>query len=358
MNRTFTFGILGGYGATGKAVGDELRRSSNKAILVGGHTRAATETAALVDIRDPQSLDQFCSRCSIIVNCSGPVCELQDLAAQAAFRNGCHYVDVAGLTIVRERMAAHHDEIAGRGLSFVVSAGWIPGLLELVPAYSYAIAASKMDRIRSVNVYFGDSGEWSDNALRDAAWYLHKSGLQSPHYLREGKPVPAKTSDAFLNRNFGSAVGRRRVAMFVTPELAELSRRLKDCDVRGYSYMAGYGTAIAGVLVALLPLPLDFAMRLLRRAVHAPSLPVGGFVAVEVEGSSQGRDVSQRVQVTYEKHRDYWINGLVAATAARLISEAVAVKPGVNFLADAVDPVAFMEELRGAGMAAETLSKP
>ena len=44
------------------------------------------------------------------------------------------------------------------------------------------------------------------------------------------------------------------------------------------------------------------------------------------------------------------MNAVVAATVARLISDGRGVKPGVHFLVDAVDPIAFIEELRIAGV--------
>jgi hypothetical protein len=47
---------------------------------------------------------------------------------------------------------------------------------------------------------------------------------------------------------------------------------------------------------------------------------------------------------------DYWIHGLALAKVARMVSEGKAVQAGLHFLADAVDPVAFMTELREAGV--------
>jgi hypothetical protein len=79
-------------------------------------------------------------------------------------------------------------------------------------------------------------------------------------------------------------------------------------------------------------------------------LPVGGFVVAKVLGRSQGRRLAMTAEIIYDKHRDYWINGLTVATAARLLSEGKAVKPGVHFLMDAVDPIAFMAELRKGGV--------
>src|SRR5215472_19249345 len=114
-----TFGIVGGYGATGKAVVAELLKSGDGELLIGGRDPAKLKSftaelgsrvsAARVDALDEASLYEFCRRCSIIVNCAGPVILLQDRVAQAAFRQHCHYVDPAGMGVVRERLLPHNQ---------------------------------------------------------------------------------------------------------------------------------------------------------------------------------------------------------------------------------------------------------
>lgn len=138
-----TFGLVGGYGATARAVAAELLKSSDGELLIGGRDPAKLKSAtaelgsrvsaARVDAMDAASLDEFCRRCSVIVNCAGPVILLEDRVAQAAFRQHCHYVDAAGMGVVRERLLPHNREITALGLSFVISAGWTPGLTELLP---------------------------------------------------------------------------------------------------------------------------------------------------------------------------------------------------------------------------------
>lgn len=91
MNRSATFGVIGGSGSTGKAVAKELLRSTDRAILIGGRNETNLEAAAAdlgaavsavrVDVRDPRSLEEFCGRCSVVLNCGGPVSELQDTVA-------------------------------------------------------------------------------------------------------------------------------------------------------------------------------------------------------------------------------------------------------------------------------------
>ena len=77
---------------------------------------------------------------------------------------------------------------------------------------------------------------------------------------------------------------------------------------------------------------------------------MGGFVVAQVLGRSQGTRLALTVQTVYKERRDYWINGLMLATAAHIVSEGKGVRAGVHFPPDAVDAVALMAELRGAGV--------
>ncbi len=360
MTRTVNFGIVGGYGATGKVVASELWRSCHGEIVIGGRDLATakalagqfdrTVSAAHVDALDSRSLDDFCSRSSIIVNCASPVMVLQDRVAQAAFRAHCHYVDAAGMLLVRERMLPHSRELADSGLSFVVSAGWIPGMSELLPLYAHTQAGARMDAVESLTVCFGDAGQWSANAFREMAWLIHHLGSSRRGYFQKGEWIRANMFNASRQIDLGSRIGLRRFYMFATPELDEIGARLADCALFSYVSVPGVRTAMATTLITLFPLPQDLGARLLRNAFRKDRLPVGGFVVVQAVGHSQGRRRAMTAQIVYEEHSEYWMNGLVLATAARMISESKGVEPGVHFLANAVDPVAFMAELRKSGV--------
>jgi short subunit dehydrogenase-like uncharacterized protein len=360
MSQTARFGIVGGYGATGRVVVSELWKNCPGEIRIAGRDLAKGQalaatfdgrvSSAQLDVLDEPSLDRFCSECSIIVHCGGPVMRLQDRVAQAAWRGRCHYVDLAGLSLVKERLLPHSQEITEHGLSFVVSAGWLPGLSELLPVYAHARARTSMDTIESLTVYFGDSGEWSTAAFQDMAWFLRRIGLRRPGYFGKGERVPVKMHQASLRVDLGGRVGLRRFSLQSIPEQDEIGRRLNDGEVFFYCYLAGFRAALAAALAALLPLPNGLSVRMLRRAFRRTSLPVGGFVVVRVLGHAHGRPLALTAEFTYDKHRDYWINGLAVATVARLLSEGKGVQPGVHFLTDAVDPVAYMAELRKGGI--------
>jgi hypothetical protein len=91
-------------------------------------------------------------------------------------------------------------------------------------------------------------------------------------------------------------------------------------------------------------------VHLLRSVFRSNRLPVNGFVAAQIVGRSQGRLLTLNARVVFKERRDYWIHGVVLATVARLVAERRSVQAGVHFLADAAEPVAFMAELRSAGV--------
>lgn len=351
---------MGGYGATGSAAARLLSKWFDNEILIGGRqldraTATAAElgkaSAARLDVTAPRALDDFCAQCSIIINCAGPVSLLQDSVAQAALRSRCHYVDVAGLSFVRQRMLPHAAEIADLGLSFVVSAGWMPGITEIVPLYANSQARTRMEKIESLSVYFGDSGEWSPNALRDAVWYLRQNGLRRPGYFSKGEWKRATLAEASCKADLGPPVGSGRFSLVVDlPEQEEIGRQLVDCDVFSYSYLSGFRTVATAVLIATLPLPETLGLRLARGIFRRNRLPVDGFAAAQVCGYSKGRRYLFSTQVVYRDRRDYWINALTAAMVARMIARGESVKPGVHFLGDAVDPMSFMSELKTSGV--------
>jgi hypothetical protein len=157
-------------------------------------------------------------------------------------------------------------------------------------------------------------------------------------------------SKAFRRVDLGDPIGPGRFALYSTPELSEVGRRLNHYDVFAYAYLSGLRTIMAITLMALLPLPEALSVRLFRNVFRRNRLPVDGFVGAQILGRSQGHRQTLTVQVVYKERRDYWIHGLTLATVARMVSESQGVQTGIHFLADAVDPTAFMAELRKAGV--------
>ncbi len=360
MEKPFTFGIIGASGATGKVVVRALHKVTCGSLLIGGRDLEKSQALAaeldartsvsLVDVLDSASLDTFCRQCAVIINCAGPVCRLEDRVAQAAFRNRCHYVDPAGLTIVDERMRPHDRTIAEAGLRFVISAGWMPGLTELLPIYAHARAKSSMDSVDSVSVYFADSGEWSRNALLDGVWFLRRRGIHGPTYFSRGQKVRAKSAQAMTTVDLGASVASGRFGLYWMPEMEQVGRRLADCDVLSYSYVSGIRNVAASMMLASIPLPEAVSVRMTQRIFERNRFAAGGFAVVKVRGTSRGSPSLATTSVTFDHGRDYWLHGTTLATVARLVADGRDVQPGVHFLAEAFDSSALVAALGEAGI--------
>ena len=61
-------------------------------------------------------------------------------------------------------------------------------------------------------------------------------------------------------------------------------------------------------------------------------------------------DVKCLVRVDFDAGQDYWTNGVVLATVARMVAAGQDVRAGVHFLCDGVDPMVLMAALRQAGV--------
>lgn len=214
----------------------------------------------------------------------------------------------------------------------------MPGLTEMVPLYAYARAKSQ----GPLSVFYSDSGEWSDNALRDAAWYLHHTGLPKPGYFRKGEWLPIKMSQAAQKVDLGEPIGLRQFSPVFLPEMAGLALQLFGSEVFSYSYLPNMWNAFAATCIAGLPFSEGRGIRLMRGIFRRNRLAVGGFIVAKAGGFT--------ARITFPHGRDYWINGIVPATVARLIARGRGVIPGVRFLAEAVDPIVFMNELKKAGV--------
>jgi saccharopine dehydrogenase (NAD+, L-lysine-forming) len=350
-----TIGIVGATGATGQQVLAALQNHGENSILLGGRNvyllnalavkSGAVAKSKILDVTDPASLDAFCSQVKTIVNCAGPVSVLGDLVARAALRNRCNYVDAAGLSIVSESLISVKDEIQKSGLSFVVSAGWMPGLSELLPAYAYDLAKKKFGSVERVSVYFGDWGHWSDNAIADVVWFMRKRRLQSPGTFRRGV-WKADRSVALRKGNLGEPLVEGNFASFYTPELESLGKAITDADFGAWAHYCDRRGLFLAAAVALLPYKQTKAMSMIRKAYSGYQQPVGGFAIAKAE-TKDGKNCT--VTANFGKGRDYEVHGAVLATAASLIGHQ-AVLPGVNYFWQAFNRPNVVEWLKTAGV--------
>lgn len=359
MSRERTVGVVGGYGATGTEVARELLRSTDCEVVVAGRDLSKAErlarslgaraAARRVDVYAPDTLADLCARCRIVINCAGPSCDIQDSVAQVARRHGCHYIDPGGFDLLLDKLAPYADELRRRGLIFLSSAGWIPGLSEVFVHFADAKAAASFDTIESVEMFYGDRNEWSLTGVADMIWHVRQYGETG--YFRRGRWTPVRPLARPSVFDFPAPVGRQLVFPHYKCELERFAARRK------YPLVGNY-VGLLGPRTLLLIYYIRYFMKNRRReAVLRLSEALrrdyeragrGGVVAVAVRGTKD--KCPARLTATLLERRHYWVTGVVPATAARLILERRITAAGCNYLCDAVDPSDFMREMVGLGV--------
>jgi hypothetical protein len=333
------------------------------ALLLGGRDLApaqalATELgggaqAAACDVFDAASLAAFCERADVVVNCAGPYTRVLDRVARAAHAAGAHYVDPGGGAATHRRLEPLAPEIAAASRSFVLNAGLIEGGSGLIAWYASAVAEAAFDEVSSLDLYFGDLEEWSpaasEDILADAfddealGWYRGGAWkrLGQLGALRAGGRVDLPKpfgAGSFVMPHFRAELTRLaterpygRVASFIVPQLS--ARTLPRW---------GYIRAVSFVNPQHAAASLAALMRDETKRYGA-----GSVIQAVVKGRRGGEDA--RLRVTESDNRGYWITGVTCALATEAVLGGETA-PGLAYLCDAVDPVAFVHALADRGL--------
>lgn len=125
-------GILGGTGEIGKRVVKLLENQYE--LLVSYHSVKPSVTAhnqyIQLDVDISDDLENFCSQCSIIVNCAGASFVNGEKIARAAAKYHIPVVDPSGEAFLEDRIADIENESV-----YVLSSGFFPGMTGLLMKY-------------------------------------------------------------------------------------------------------------------------------------------------------------------------------------------------------------------------------
>jgi hypothetical protein len=347
-------GVVGAYGAVGRAVTRQLHDWGAGPLRIGGRREqpafelaaevlgGAGETVA-VDARDPASLAAFCDGCGVVVNCAGPSYQLLDVVARAALAAGADYVDPGGDLPVHERLAG--ADLAGRGRSAVLTAGLMPGLTGLLPEW---LARTAFDEVRSLTAYVGLVDRLTPAGAGDYLLSLGGGHGVAQAAWRRGARV-ARALDPVPDAALPFFPGRVSAYPFLSTEAERLATSLTLEELSWYNVFDGGGRLLGalGRLTSAMvgEADLDAAGKEL---VQAAELDLFGrepyqLLLFQLDGVAGGeprtRTLLLRGTDTYE------LTGFVAAVAAVAIRDGQ-VLPGLYYATEALDAADVVARLR------------
>lgn len=222
--------ILGGYGAFGSLISEQLVGPAYTVIVAGrnaanGQAYADSISAQYMqcDTRDSNSLSKVIEGAFLVVNASGPFQDADYMIPETCINQGCHYIDlgdgrdyVAGITRL-------HQQAKSKGVFVCVGASTSPA----VTSAGVEALMSKEQKVKSIKIAL-NAGNKNPAGVSTIASILAYVGVPFQVWKDNRWQTEAGWSlGEFVT--FPQPVGRRRVQLCNVPDL-ELFPELFQAD--------------------------------------------------------------------------------------------------------------------------------
>lgn len=180
-------GIVGSSGKIGTLLSEIL---SEKYKVIGGQRHISENslnknfTYNYLDIYDKNSLEDFCKRCSIVINCAGPSYVIKDMVMNVCVSNGVKYVDLSGDMLFEEKYQKFINDNNGE---CVVGSGFVAGMSAVMPLY---YGNQYFDKVNEVKCFQGSRDCTSRNSITDIILSSVSASGYAGCYYDNGKAVP------------------------------------------------------------------------------------------------------------------------------------------------------------------------
>lgn len=213
-------GILGCTGTVGRFATEKLLRNGFR--VIGGQRREPVLFKDeekfeyfQVDINDAARLEEFCTKCDLVVSCISPACLYGSIVARAAAKCNATYLDATDVIM--------KEELPENG-TYVIASGYVPGLCEFLPL---AIKHRELDTAERLVIYSGGSEICSEAAFVDII--LSAEGY-ADSCCRDGEMKPFRIN---IQKEHTLPYFERKVMLkpFLTYEALDLKNKLGIIDL-------------------------------------------------------------------------------------------------------------------------------
>ncbi|MEN3047525.1 MAG: saccharopine dehydrogenase C-terminal domain-containing protein [Candidatus Caldarchaeales archaeon] len=350
--------VLGGAGDIGSAIVEELVKLGAEVDIGDLNVQRALGVArslkhfgdvgvVKVDVTSKEDM-AAARRYDVVVNAVGPFYRHGHVVASALIELGIDAVDVCDDHDAAERILELHRRAVEKEVTFVTGLGWTPGLSNILAKKCCEELGGEVDEV-SIS-WFGSAAD--SKGLAVVMHLFHAVTGEVPMYL-EGRltKVKAGTSPAVFEF---PGVGKLKLYYVGHPEPLTISKHLKvsrNVTVRG-GLVPAWQNGLLRALVGMGLTSTEERLERLSRAVHRVEgvFRVGGpaLSGVRVEAVRGERRVSY-----CSVNRMRKLTAAPAALGARLILKGEVSERGVLPPEAVIDPLSFLEGLRGLGVGVE-----
>ena len=356
MKRKKNILILGGCGAAGEVVTRLLSDNTENDILIADINIEKAKILAQqlrenieaieVDIFNETQLRNICQMSDIIVNCAAPASRIMDTVGKIAIQEERDYIEIGGYDYTNEEF--RNNITPYNNISYVISAGWIPGISDYLAYYSDMRAGEIFDKKENMLFLFGDRNTVSDNSLLDIVKCHQKDEAGRLNIAKSGKIMKAINLIKSFDLPFG--LKKKKGFTHMTNELRIFARKHAEYDqIKSYIISYGWKTYFTFMKIALLIRSDEKCVRVLETAFQSEIDEKGkfGVTLVKISGFKDGKRMN--LWIAIETNNNHFMTGAgCAATVMLLLKQKV--KMGFGYMSESVDVSEYSATLNKLGV--------
>ncbi|MGB2951319.1 MAG: saccharopine dehydrogenase NADP-binding domain-containing protein [Rhodococcus sp. (in: high G+C Gram-positive bacteria)] len=345
-------GLIGGSGTVGRTAALRMSAARLGTLRIGGRNVDAAGAVAAecsgaadavrLDLADAADLEQFCSGCSVVVNCAGPSYLVLDSVARVAFSVGAVYVDIGGELPAADALRSSQpasDRIA------VFSAGAMPGLSGLLPRL-----ITQGRPLRRLETYVGGVARFTELSAADGLLTRGDRFGEAMASMHGGR-VESNSVSPLRDVSLPGFPRPVHAWPYLTTEAQSLGRMSYVAEVRAYNVFASdrLTRAMTHAWAQLSASPdhdeLAPFVPSIVEATIADEGEFGAFYVMLFTGRpARGHDRGV-TRVILRADDSYGLSGAVVALAVEDVLDG-RVGPGVHLAAEVLDPLHSANRLR------------
>ncbi|MEM0050715.1 MAG: saccharopine dehydrogenase C-terminal domain-containing protein [Candidatus Bathyarchaeia archaeon] len=370
--------VLGGAGDMGSAAVRDLVFSRVEYVEIADYNRDATEKligelknketevrGTFVDVNNKKDLIEAISRSDVVINTVGPFYKYENMIVDAAIEAEKDYIDICDDYDATLKVFERKGEI-DRGKSRVlIGMGWTPGITNVLARAGY----DELDETSEINI--GWSGSAADaSGIAVISHVFHAVTGDVPMYL-DGKLeyVPARQFKREIE--FPEPISKLETYFVGHPEpitIPKYLNKVKTVTLRGalvpdwqnhlVSQFADIGLTedklikVGNTEVSSRDFLASFVHQTMKQ-FKSGGVEVSGFW-VEVIGEKGGRKAVIEFSGADKMQK---LTGWSASIGAQEIVKNKNLKPGLYAPEGAIDPVAFLRELKARNIRVRKITK-
>jgi saccharopine dehydrogenase (NAD+, L-lysine forming) len=348
--------IIGGCGAAGEVVTRLLAIHTENVIFIADINLEKAKmlaqqlreniTAIELDIFNAAQLRNICQMSDVIVNCAGPTARIRDTIGKIAIQEECDYIEIGGFDYTNEEFRSNIT--AYNNISYIISAGWIPGMSDYLAYFSDMRASEIFDRKENMLFFFGDRNTVSYNSLLDIVKYNQKDKAGSMNIAKSGKIIKSINPTKSFDLPFG--LNKLRGFTRMTNEMQMFARNHSEYDqIKSYYISYGWKTWFTFMKIAFLKRSEEKCVRFLETAFQKEIDEKGkfGVAIVKISGFKDGKRMN--LWTTIETTDNYFMTGAgCVATVMLLLKQKV--KMGFGYMSESVDVSEYNATLNKLGV--------